>query len=301
MNFVEAELLAVAFVFGANNMGVIRSAFRQASGRPAMAYLAMGAMAFSAGFFVEGFKVRFTFTQSLTAVGPSSSLAAITTTLLLMVALTLLRFPASLSNVVLGSMLGVSLASGAFVRVDVLSSILFAWVVAPLSAALVSLVMHRALIKLMSFMSLLGAAMVTRCLVIMSVAFISYSLGANNLGVLLGFLPGPSEAALALFATLMGGLLFSGRVAWLLGWRMATLSPLAYLSALMGASITLWAYTQLGIPTSLTQAIVGAMVFLSYMRKPSVVNPKVVYEVLGSWPILLAASLLISYFVGRSV
>jgi phosphate/sulfate permease len=99
-------------------------------------------------------------------------------------------------------------------------------------------------------------------------------------------------------AAIAGGLLFSSSVAWLLGWKMAVLSPSAYLSALLGASITLWIYTQIGIPSSITQAIVGAMVILSIDRKPSIINLRVVYEVIGSWVFLMLSSLCVAFLLG---
>jgi phosphate/sulfate permease len=125
-----------------------------------------------------------------------------------------------------------------------------------------------------------------------------YTLGANNLGALLGFSSGPVLSILVVAAAIFGGLLFSKSVAWLLGWRMAVLSPPAYLSALLGASATLWIYTQLGIPSSLTQAIVGAMLVLSIDRKPSIVNLRVVYEIIGSWVFVLLSSLVVAFLVG---
>jgi phosphate/sulfate permease len=87
----------------------------------------------------------------------------------------------------------------------------------------------------------------------------------------------------------------------MVGWRMAVLSPSGYLSALLGASATLWVYTQLGIPTSVTQAIVGAMVVLSISRKPSIVDSRVVFEVLGSWPLLLASSTVVAFVASRLI
>jgi len=292
---LDAELLALAFVFGANNIGVIRSAFQQVSGRAAIGYVAASALAFAAGFLTEGYKVESTLTRSLTTLGTDASLVALAAMLILLSSFTMVKFPASVSNLALGSMIGVSFASRTYVNFDVLVAILVAWLLAPVTAALLALLLHRIFLRAVRDRSLESAATSVRMVGTVAVIFASYTLGANNLGILLGFSGSLASTLGVMVAALAGGILFSRLVAWLLGWKMATLSPTAYFSALVGASLTLWLYTQLGIPTSLTQAIVGAMVVLSYTRKPSIVNPKVVFEVLGSWPVLLLAAMALAY------
>ena len=294
-------LMSTAFVFGANNIGVVRSAFRQVSGRVALGYTGAAILAFAAGYLLEGYKVSSTLTSGLTDAGPGASSAALVAMLAVMMAFTLLRLPASLSNVLLGAMVGVSVAMGSSVRVGVIGYVLVAWLLSPLSAAALALLTQRVFIHMAAGASLLAVASWSRILGFAVVIVTGYTLGANNLGALLGFSSGPLLSALVLLAACIGGLAFSGRVAWLLGWKMAVLSPSAYLSALLGASITLWAYTQLGIPTSLTQAIVGAMVVLSVSRKPSMVDTRVVFEVLGSWPLLLASAMGTAFVVSYMI
>jgi phosphate/sulfate permease len=287
-------LIAVAFVFGANNMGVIRSSFRNVSGRAAAAYTGVGVLAFCAGYLVEGFKVKSTLTTGLAAASPST-LAAPLAVLLVMVAFTSFRLPASLSNVLLGATVGVALATGTEVKTGALVSVLGAWLISPLSASLVALALHRGALSMETHRPLTWISRWSRNVGLLAVALASYTLGANNLGALLGYSSGTTATLAVLAAAIAGGVLFGRSVAWLLGWRMAVLSPSAYLSALLGASATLWIYTQVGIPTSLTQAIVGAMMVLSLDRKPTMINPKVVFEVLGSWPLLLVSATIVAY------
>jgi PiT family inorganic phosphate transporter len=293
----DAILLLVAFVFGANNIGVIRSSFQYVSGKDTNLYLGAGSLAFAAGYFVEGSKVKATLTTSLTSAGGGASLVALATVLVLLTAFTLLKFPASISNAVLGAMVGVSLATNALLQANLVVSVIVAWLVAPLSAALIALLIHRTFLSAVRKGSLVSAATRSRYLGMVALLFTGYTLGANNLGTLLGFSSGPTVSILVVLVAIAGGLLFSRSVAWLLGWKMAVLSPSEYLSALLGASLTLWVYTELGIPSSLTQAIVGAMVVLSIERKPSIVNMKVLYEVLGSWVFLLLSSLVVAFLV----
>jgi len=297
----DVLLLLVAFVFGANNIGVIRSAFRQVSGRAVSLYLGAAALAFAAGYVLEGSKVSSTLTTGLTNAGTQASEAALVAVLTLMAAFTILKFPASVSNVLLGSMLGVSLAMNATIRLNVLSYVIAAWLISPLSAAILAVLIRRVILSFEARTSLMAVESWSRVLGVVAVVVSGYTLGANNLGALLGFTSGPLMSGLVLLAAVAGGLLFSGSVAWMVGWRMAVLSPSGYLSALLGASATLWVYTQLGIPTSVTQAIVGAMVVLSISRKPSIVDSRVVFEVLGSWPLLLASSTVVAFVASRLI
>jgi PiT family inorganic phosphate transporter len=291
----DVLLLAVAFIFGANNLGVVRSAFRQFSGWASFGYAGAASLAFAAGYLLEGHKVSSTLTTSLTSVNGEAPTAALIAILVLMGTFTLLKFPASVSNVLLGSMVGISLAANVPISLGVLSSVLAAWLLSPLSAAGMAILIQWVVLSVQARRSLVAVARWSRMLGLASVVIAGYTLGANNLGALLGFSSGPTLSVMVLIAAIIGGLAFSGSVAWLLGWKMAVLSPSAYLSALLGASLTLWLYTQLGIPTSLTQAIVGAMVVLSSSRKPSMVDSRVVFEVLGSWPILLLSSMGVAF------
>ncbi len=294
----DVVLLLVAFVFGANNIGVIRSSFQQASGKDVTLYLATGTLAFAVGYFVEGYKVKSTFTTSLTSASQGAQLMALATVLIVMTAFTLLKLPVSLSNTVLGAMVGVSLATTVHLQVNLIGLVIAAWFVAPVSAAVIAILLHRTFLHEVGRGSFVSVERWSRYLGLVAVFLTGYTLGANNLGALLGFSSGPVLSILVVAAAIFGGLLFSKSVAWLLGWRMAVLSPPAYLSALLGASATLWIYTQLGIPSSLTQAIVGAMLVLSIDRKPSIVNLRVVYEIIGSWVFVLLSSLVVAFLVG---
>ncbi len=291
-------LAAVALVYSANNLGVIRSAYAGVSRKGALLYTGLALAGFSAGYLLEGYKVGSSLLSSLAEIEGASLDVALAVTFVVLAAFTFLRLPASISNVSVGAVVGVALAQGVPVNFGGLIRIMGLWLIAPLTSAVLAVVIYRLYRMFVSQLPLAPASRTGRFLGIAAILFSSYALAANNLGILVAFTGGALDLASILASALLGAALFSGLVAWTLGWRVAQLSPTGYAASLLAGSITLWAYTQLGVPASLSQCAVASMMALSLRRKPVVVNAGAVFEVLGSWPLFLALSSLLGYGIG---
>ncbi|MDG6928870.1 MAG: inorganic phosphate transporter [Nitrososphaerota archaeon] len=295
MILVSLLLMATSFVFAANNIGMIRSSFQEVHGRAAWGYLGVVVAGFTGGYLAEGYKVGSTVSSGLVRLTSYESAIALAVTLAVMAGFTFLRLPASISNVALGAIVGPAIALGEAVHWGGVYSILLAWLVAPVTAAVLAVLVYAVYLRCVSRWPLLTVARVNRFYGLATVAVTSYSLSANNLGMLLGFASGGLEVWSILVCAVLGSVLMSRLVASTLGWRVAVLSPAAYYSALLAGSVTLWIYTQFGVPASLTQTVVSAVLVLSLSRRPSVVKTRIIFEMLGSWPFFLTFTLAVSY------
>ncbi|MEM0286788.1 MAG: inorganic phosphate transporter [Nitrososphaerota archaeon] len=297
MIYILLLLTSTSFVFAANNIGMIRSSFSTIAGKPYWIYMALVIIGFISGYLLEGYKVGSNIAIRLVSLNQDAALISLFVTLSVMVAFTILRLPASISNVALGAILGPAIFFGLRISYSDVYSILLAWVIAPVTSAVLGVIIYNTYVLAISKLSFLQVARLNRMYGIGTVLFTSYSLSANNLGLLIGFSSGVTSDFAILFAAVLGSILFSSFVASTLGYRVAVLSPAAYYSALLSGSLTLWFYTQFGIPASLTQTVVASILSLSMIRKPSVVNSRIIFEILGSWPFFFVFTLLLSYAI----
>ena len=291
-------LATVAFVYAANNLGVIRSAYAGVSRRGVLIYTSIALTGFSTGFLLEGYKVGSSLLPSLAEVGGSASDAILAVTLAILAAFTLLKLPASISNVSVGAVVGVALSRGVPVNIGGLLRIMGIWLLAPLVSATLATVIYLLYRKAVSTLPLAPVSQVGRLLGIAAIFSSSYVLAANNLGILVAFGGGVVDLVSVIASALLRAALLSELVAWTLGWRVAQLSPTGYATSLLAGSATLWACTQLGVPTSLSQCAVASMMALSLGRRPVIINSGAVFEVLGSWPLFLGISALLGFGVG---
>jgi phosphate/sulfate permease len=291
-------LAATSFVYTANNIGVIRTAFSGSTGRGLWLYLCLSLVGFTAGFALEGHKIGSSITNGLTHLDPTASLVSLSVTLLILSIFTFLKLPVSISNVAVGAIIGSAFAFGLPISTWNLVRVLASWLVAPLTSAILVLAIYFSYCRGVSGLPLGPASRLNRLLGMLAIGFSSYSLSANNLGILMGFSEGTTDAVITLFFALLGSITLSGLVAWTLGYRIASLSPTAYASALLAGSLTLWIYTQLGIPASMAQTVISAMMVLSILKKPSIVNRRVMFEILGSWPFFLVFATILSFSIG---
>lgn len=288
-------LIASSFVFAANNIGMIKTSFQFTAGRAQYIYLLVSIAGMVAGFIFEGYKVSSIASKDIAMLSSSESEIALLTTFAVMAIFTMLKLPASLSNVVLGSLIGVAIASNTAFYSGKVAEVIIAWLIAPLTSGLLAILFYSIYRRLVKDMPLTKISIFNRYSVVAIVLISSYTLSANNLGLLLGF-PG-GNLLIILLPTIAGVLLLSNIVVSTLGWKMAMLSPTGYMAALLSGSLTLWLYTQLSIPASLTQSVVSGMVALSIYLKPSVVNYRTMFELIGSWPFFLLLSFAISYIL----
>jgi inorganic phosphate transporter, PiT family len=221
--------------------------------------------------------------------------AGLTASVALLTFLTLLHIPVSLSNCTVGAFVGSALAAGSTVKLSSLLEILGSWVAIPFLGAVVAVAVYELIIKLEANGALTTIVFFNRLLLIAAVFFVSFALGANNIGLIVSFSKVQSlstlyDAALdfAVFATsALGMVLFGKKIAQVVGDKLVGLSQIKTLAAMIAAAAITFAFTTVSIPVSLTQVIVGGMLGAGLARKPSLVNTRE----LGSriWVVLCAA------------
>ncbi len=209
--------------------------------------------------------------------------------------------PVSSTQAVVGAIVGWNWFSGSATDLSQLSRIVATWVLCPLLAALVAAGLHLggAFLLRRSRLHLLRLDAVLRLGLILAGVFGSYSLGANNIGNVMGvFVPAAPFPAVSL----PGGLVFSGtqqlflfgglaiatgihthsrRVMLTVGHSLMPLSPFGALVVVLAHGLVLFLFSSQGlsdavaglglppiplVPVSSSQAVIGAVVGVALLQ-----------------------------------
>jgi PiT family inorganic phosphate transporter len=209
---------------------------------------------------------------------------------IIMTIMTYLAIPASASQAIIGAVIGAGIISGSadFTK---LFKIVSCWVVAPIGALFIAYVLHR-------FLSYLLAKTVTSLTrrnflyyigIMLTGSYGAYSLGANNVANVTGVYVS-SGMLNAEIAALIGGLSIasgvmtsSKKVMMTVGKGIVPLDPFSALVAVLAEAVTLHVFTQLGVPVSFSQAIVGAVVGVGLVGDVQTVSGKMLIKISLGW------------------
>lgn len=249
--------------------------------------------------------------------------------------------PVSTSQAVVGAICGWNVFSSRVTDLTVLSRIASTWVAAPILGAIFCAVIHTSILLFLRITKphMLRVDLFTRWALIVAGAFGAFSLGANNIGNVMGvFVPtSPFEDTLvqgivissAQKLFLLGGvsiavgiITYSKRVMLTVGSNLLSVSPLGAISVVLaqGFVLTFFASRELSlwfvshglpeiplVPVSSSQAVVGAVIGIACLRGRAGLR-QVQWKVLGSiaagWlttPILAGVLCFFALFILQNV
>lgn len=201
--------------------------------------------------------------------------------------------PVSTSQAIVGGVAGVGIgivgAEASFFKLGVLLKILGAWVISPVLTMILAFVIYlllgRALrdVRAIFWSNALGIA------VLISAAYVSYSLGANDVGNAIGPLlnrfpdKGPQLAALGGIAMAAGALTFGHRVTDTVGKSITPLDYSGALAAQLSAAFGVHVFSMLGIPVSTSQAIVGGVIGVGLTKGIQAVKTQKIATIFVGW------------------
>jgi len=247
--------------------------------------------------------------------------------------------PVSTSQAVVGAIIGWNVFTGAPTDMAVLGQIAAAWVASPLIAAGTAILLHHAARALLRrfHLHLLQLDALTRAGLILAGAFGAYTLGANNIGNVMGvFVPAAPFTDVALGRVtltgaqqlfLLGGLAIavgiwtsSYRVMTTVGGQLFTLTPILALVVVVAHSVALFAFSSTGlrgllleaglpplplVPVSSSQAIIGAILGVALVKGGGAgIRGGVLVRIAVGWlltPVIAGGLAFVALFVVQNV
>jgi len=274
-------------------------------------------------------------TRTLTELGSINALAGSFAVALAVgiavTAMTKAQLPVSTSQAVIGAIIGWNLFTGSPTDQHSLSQVLFSWVASPIIAALFGFLLFKLVKKLLWKwqIHLLELDKYTRLGLIVVGALASYSLGANNIGNVMGmFASAPLFEDLnvgGLFAVsgvqqlfLLGGVAiavgiysYGERVMATVGKDLYKISPLTGLVVVFAEFLVLMLFTSETleaflislrlpsfplVPLSTTQAFIGAVIGVGVAKDPRSINFRVLGKIGIGWIVAPVGAGIITFF-----
>jgi PiT family inorganic phosphate transporter len=207
-----------------------------------------------------------------------------------MALLTYLAIPASASQGIIGAIVGAGIFWGSS-DFSKLYKVLICWLLTPVSAAVVAYCLHRTLDFALdrTVTTLTGRHFLYSFGIVFTGCYAAYALGGNNVANVTGVYVGSgmlSKEAAALIGGLSiasGVLTFSHRVMMTVGKGIAPLDPFSALVCVIATGSTLHIFTQIGVPVSSSQAVVGAVAGVGVVGGIRTISGRMLAKVGTGW------------------
>ena len=207
-----------------------------------------------------------------------------------MTALTVLALPASASQAIVGAILGAGMLAGSadFTR---LYRIVACWVFTPICGLVLGYLLHRILGWALdrTIRQMTHRNFIYRAGIVVSGCYGAYSLGSNNVanvtGVYVGtgLLSAQTAAMVGGLSIALGVLTYSRRVMMTVGKGIVPLDPFSALVVVLAEAMTLHLFTQVGVPVSSSQAVVGAVVGVGLVGDIRTISARMLLKIAIGW------------------
>jgi PiT family inorganic phosphate transporter len=219
--------------------------------------------------------------------------------------------PVSTSQAIVGGVAGTGIGivglNAAYFKLGVLLKIFGAWVISPLLTMALAFTFYLLLGLWMKNRSMMVWSKVMAVAVVASAAYVSYSLGANDVGNAIGPLlskfpdKGPWLALLGGLAMAVGAITFGSRVTETVGKDITNLDYSGALSAQMAAAIGVHFFSMAGIPVSTSQAVVGGVIGVGLTKGARAVSIRKISTIFIGWVVTPACAAIFAALVYKFV
>jgi PiT family inorganic phosphate transporter len=219
--------------------------------------------------------------------------------------------PVSTSQAIVGGIAGTGLGivgmQAAYFKLGVLLKIFGAWVVSPVLTLCMSFALYLVLGRMFRGRTSVAWSRVLAVAVVVSAAYVSYSLGANDVGNAIGPLlskypdKGPWLALLGGVAMAAGAFTFGERVTKTVGKSITQLDYAGALAAQLSAAFGVHLFSMAGIPVSTSQAVVGGVIGVGLTKGARAVSARKISTIFLGWVITPLCAAVVAALVYRGL
>jgi PiT family inorganic phosphate transporter len=244
--------------------------------------------------------------------------------------LTVLGYPVSTTQAIVGAIIGWDLFAGALVDYGALEKIVLSWLISPVLAALFSAALYKLIAYVIAHtrISMFDLDALTRVGLLLAGIAGSYSLGANNIANVVGiFVPISPFADISILGLLhfsaaqqlfflgavaiaVGTFTYGRRVMLTVGEGITEMSPVAALVAVLANALVLFLFASEAletflisnglpsfplVPVSSSQAIVGSVIGIALVKGGRTIRWRMLAEITGAWMMTPLFAVLISF------
>jgi PiT family inorganic phosphate transporter len=213
------------------------------------------------------------------------------------------KLPVSSHQAIVSSLVGSGLAFGKNVDLNTLMKIVESWIISPVSALFLSILVYKVMERTLSKMPPLKTERYLRTLLLISGGIIAYNTGANELATALGpvvyfGLMSPLQAGIMGTVLLwFGAILLSIRVVETVGKGITSLDPFSGFAAQLGAGLSVFIFTFLGMPVSTTYCIIGSITGVGILKGIRTTKSPFLKKIFLSWILTPLTAFTLSYSI----
>jgi len=260
------------------------------------------------GTLLEGYKLSNVLGgQIIPTLSTCGLVVILLTGLSVMAIVTLLRLPLSLSQVLVGAGWGLAIANGTRVATTYSATVIVSWLLSPVLAFFVSAIIESVVLKLgRRAKDVLALNRTYANLTLIAGFYAAYTLGANTLGLVVGLFSSNVGDRLSLSvalsaATIIGILFLSRGTVRSVADNLVGLNPSTALSAQFGGAMSAHAFTQLGLPVSISQVVIGGMSGAASVKRMSITNKRIIQQVIAGWTVGPMAGAVLSFLLMKII
>lgn len=194
----------------------------------------------------------------------------------------------SITQGIIGAITAAGLIAGE-INWGILLRIILGWFLTPVGGIILGLLFYKAL-KLFfnKIKTLFVQQVVIRILSVIVGIYGSYALGANNFSVVVGpFFSHQSSSILIIFIGALsmscGAIVYSKKITNTVGKKITVLDPVGVIVAMFAQSTTVWIYSLVGVPVSVSQAIVGGVMGVGFAGNSHLVSWRTMLKMVIGW------------------
>lgn len=258
-----------------------------------------------AGALLEGTKVMSTVGE-LSALTPVTAFYCTLSAGILVAVMSKYGIPVSTSQAIIGAILGIGLLNHS-ADFHKLIKIVLCWVLTPVGGIIFSIFFYRmlAIFFRLKIMSIYHRAGILKLGIILAGSYGAYALGSNNVANVTGVYVGagllqPFTAALiGSLSIALGAITYSKNVMYTVGKQIFPLNDFSAFIVVISQATTVHIFTQVGVPVSASQAVVGAVVGVGLLNNVRAVQSKQLLTILLGWILTPIATAVITMVLVR--
>ena len=221
--------------------------------------------------------------------------------------MTFLKLPASTSQAVVGSIIGIGILNSD-VDISRFTKVIICWIGTPVGGFIVAILTYILLSKLYN---MIGPGVVAHDIIlkiglIIAGCYGAYALGANNVANVVGVLVGARiltpllAVSIGSVSIALGILTFSKGVMHTIGKGIVRLDGFSALVVVIAEAITVHIYAMVGVPVSVSQAVVGAVLGVGILKRIEAVSIRPIIGIFMGWlftPVISAMIVILIYVI----
>ncbi len=230
--------------------------------------------------------------KSITAMDLKTSAITTLAGALCVTIMTILKLPVSTSQAIGGAIFGIALMNNDL-NVKIFQKMIICWIATPIGGIFSAIILY----NLFSYLCRLLKPDIyfhdtwLRAGLVLCGCYGAYSLGANNVANCAAVFTGEENGLLsASQAVILGGiciatgtLTYSKKVMMTVGKGIVKLDAFSAFICVLGHSITLHIFAKIGVPVSSSQAVVGCVMGISFIKGLHLMNYKTLLSVFAGW------------------